>query len=86
MTCGSNKTVPHTTQSAQQWTYGEASSVSSRSGPVNWSSRPWDLMPLDYFLWAYVKAYVYTDKLASIDILEGNIEAFIRVISAEILE
>ena len=34
----------------------------------------------------YVKAHVYTDKLASIDVLEDNIEAFIRDIPAEILE
>ena len=45
-----------------------------------------DLTPLDYFLWAYVKAHVYTDKSASIDSLEDNIEAFIREIPAEMLE
>ena len=45
-----------------------------------------DLTPLDYFLWAYVKAHVYTDKTASIDSLEDNIEAFIREIPAEMLE
>ena len=41
---------------------------------------------LDYFLWDYVKAHVYTDKPASIDALEDNIEAFIREIPAEMLE
>ena len=34
----------------------------------------------------YVKAHVYTDKLASIDALEDNIAAFIRKIPAEMLE
>ena len=43
-------------------------------------------MPLDYFLWGYVKIHVYTDKPASIDALEDNIEAFIREIPAEMLE
>ena len=43
----------------------------SRSEPVNWD---------------YVKAHVYTDKHASIDALEDNIEAFIREIPAEMLE
>ena len=43
-------------------------------------------MPLDYFSWDCVKAYVYTDKPASIDALEDNIEAFIRKIRAEMLE
>ena len=43
-------------------------------------------MPLDIFLWGYVKAHVYTDKPASIDALEDNIEAFIPEIPAEMLE
>ena len=34
----------------------------------------------------YVKAHVHTDKPASIDSLEDNIEAFIRDIPAEMLE
>ena len=57
-----------------------------RSAPVNRPPRSCDLTPLDYFLWCYVKAHVCTDKPASIDVLEDNIEAFIREISAEILE
>ena len=43
-------------------------------------------MPLDYFLWGYVKAHAYTDKSSSIDALEDNIEPFIRDIPTEILE
>ena len=43
------------------------------------------LTPLDYFLWGYVKAHVYTDKPASIDALQDNIEAFVREIPAEML-
>ena len=35
------------------------------------------IVPSDYFLMGYVKADVYTDKPASIDKLEDNIEAFI---------
>ena len=45
-----------------------------------------DRAPLDNFLWGYVKAYVYTDRPASIDALEDNIEAFIRAIPAKMLE
>ena len=59
---------------------------SSLSGPVNWPSRSCDLTPLDYFLWGYAKAHVYTDNNASVDALENNIEAFIREIPAEIVE
>ena len=44
------------------------------SGPVNWPPRSCDLTPLDYFLWSYVYAHIYTDKPASIDALEDNIE------------
>ena len=58
----------------------------SRSGPINQSSRSCDFTPLDYFLWGYAKAHVYTEKPASIDALEDNIEAFIRKIPAEMLE
>ena len=56
----------------------------SRSGSVNWPPRY--LRHLDYFLYGYVKAYVYTDKLASIVALEDNIETLIREIPAEMLE
>ena len=52
----------------------------SRSKPVNWPPRSCDLPLLDYFLWGYIKAHVYTDKPASTDALEDNIEAFIREI------
>ncbi|GFS54809.1 putative transposable element [Trichonephila clavipes] len=31
----------------------------SRFGPVNWLPRSCDLIPLDYFLWGYVKSLVY---------------------------
>ena len=57
----------------------------SRSGPVKYPHRSCDLTPLDYVFWGYVKAPVYTDKPASIDALEDNIEAFIREIRAEML-
>ena len=43
------------------------------SGPINWPSILCDLTPLENYLWGFVKAYVYTDKPASIDALEDNI-------------
>ena len=58
----------------------------SRSGPTNWPPRLCDLTSLDYFLWGYVKANVYTDKLAAIDALEDNIEDNICELTAEMLE
>ena len=50
----------------------------SLSGPVNWPSRSCDLTPLEYFLWFYVKAHGYANNPASIDALEGNIEALVH--------
>ena len=58
----------------------------SGSASVNQPPRSYDLTPLDCFLWDYVKAHVYIDKLATIEALEDNIDAFIREILAEILE
>ena len=54
--------------------------------PDNWPSRSCNLVPLDYFLWGNVKTHVYTDKTASIDAFDYNIEAFIRDIPPEMLE
>ena len=48
--------------------------------------RSCDLTRLDYSLCGYVKAHVYTDKPASIDALQDNIEAFIRELPAELLK
>ena len=45
-----------------------------------------DLTPVDYFLWRYVKAHVYSDNPPTIKALEANIEEFIREIPADMLE
>ena len=58
----------------------------SNSATDNWPPRSCDLTPLDYVLWGYVKAHIYTDKPASIDALADNIEVFIREIPAEMLQ
>ena len=58
----------------------------SRSGPVNWPPISCDSMLLDYILWGFVKAHVYTDKPASNEALKDNIKAFIRKMPAEMLE
>ena len=79
-----DSTAYHTPSASMRGEFGEH--FISRSGPVNWPLRSCDLMPLDYFLWGCVKTHVYTDKLASIDALEDNIEALMHQIAAEILE
>ncbi|GFT62185.1 retrovirus-related Pol polyprotein from transposon 412 [Trichonephila clavipes] len=58
----------------------------SRFGPVNWSPRPCDLTPLDYFLWGYVKSLVYEDKPQTLDHLEDNIHRVIANIRPQMLE
>ncbi|GFU23860.1 putative DD41D transposase [Trichonephila clavipes] len=58
----------------------------SRCGPVNWPPRPCDLTPLDYFLWGYVKSYVYADNLQTLDHLEDNIRRVIADIRPQMLE
>ncbi|GFT95709.1 transposable element Tc3 transposase [Trichonephila clavipes] len=58
----------------------------SRFGPVNWPPRSCDLTPLDYFLWGYVKLFVYVDKLQTLYHLEDNIRRVIADIRPQMLE
>ncbi|GFW67030.1 DUF4817 domain-containing protein [Trichonephila clavipes] len=58
----------------------------SRFGPVNWPPRFYDLTPLDYFLWSYVKSLVYADKPQTLDHLEDNIRRVIADIRPQMLE
>ncbi|GFX52699.1 putative DD41D transposase [Trichonephila clavipes] len=58
----------------------------SRFGPVNWPRRSCDLTPLDYFLWGYVKSWVYADKPQTLDHLEDNIRRVTADIRPQMLE
>ncbi|GFT13802.1 putative LOC100569746 [Trichonephila clavipes] len=58
----------------------------SRFGPVNWPPRSYDLTPLDYFLWGYVKSLVYADKPQTLGHLEDNIRRVIADIRPQMLE
>ncbi|GFW93452.1 uncharacterized protein TNCV_46551 [Trichonephila clavipes] len=58
----------------------------SRFGPLNWPPRSCDLIPLDYFLWGYVKSLVYADKPQTLDHLEDNIHRVIADIRPQMLE
>ncbi|GFT68831.1 putative DD41D transposase [Trichonephila clavipes] len=58
----------------------------SRFGPVNWPPRSWDLTPLDYFLWGYVKSLVYADEAQMLDHLVDNIRRVITDIRRLMLE
>ncbi|GFX22104.1 DUF4817 domain-containing protein [Trichonephila clavipes] len=58
----------------------------SRFGPVNWPPRSCDLTPLDYFLWGYVKSFVYAVKPQTLDHLEDNNHRVIADIRPQMLE
>ncbi|GFV03317.1 putative transposase [Trichonephila clavipes] len=58
----------------------------SRFGPMNWPPKSFDLTPLDYFLWCYVKSLVYADKPQTLDHLEDNIRRVIADIRPQMLE
>ncbi|GFU17442.1 DUF4817 domain-containing protein [Trichonephila clavipes] len=49
-------------------------------------NRSRDLIPLDYFLWGYVKSLVYADKPQTLDHLEDNIRRIIADIRPQMLE
>ncbi|GFU91157.1 putative DD41D transposase [Trichonephila clavipes] len=55
-------------------------------GPVNWPPRSCDLTPLDYFLWGYVKSFLYADNPQTLDPLEDNIRRVIADIRPQMLE
>ncbi|GFU43880.1 DUF4817 domain-containing protein [Trichonephila clavipes] len=58
----------------------------SRFGPVNQPPRSCDLTPLDYFLWSYLKSFVYADEPQTLDHLEDNICRVIADIRPQMLE
>ncbi|GFW31606.1 uncharacterized protein TNCV_4682791 [Trichonephila clavipes] len=58
----------------------------SRFGPVNCPPRSCDLIPLDYFLWGYVKSLVYADKPQTLDHLKDNIRRVIVDIRTQMFE
>ncbi|GFS86078.1 uncharacterized protein TNCV_1583271 [Trichonephila clavipes] len=79
--CSSNKTAQHVPQLVPQSIY-----CKTRFGPVNWPPRSCDLIPLDYFLWGYVKSLVYADKPQTLDHLEDNSRRVIADIRSQMLE
>ncbi|GFX69407.1 putative DD41D transposase [Trichonephila clavipes] len=60
--------------------------LNSRFRPVNWPPRTCDLAPRDYFLWGYVKSFVFADKPQTLDHLEYNIRRVIADIRLQMLE
>ncbi|GFW76618.1 putative DD41D transposase [Trichonephila clavipes] len=66
-------------------TFGDC--LISRFGPVIWPPKSCDLTPLDYFLWGYVKSFVFADKQPqTLDHLEDIIRRVIADIWPQMLE
>ena len=61
--------------------------VISRNGDYNWPPpRSCDLIPLDFFLWGYVKDKIHADAPQSIQELKGKIRAVIDEIEPQMCE
>ena len=51
-----------------------------RGGPISWTPRSLDLMPLKFFLWGYIKTKVYKTRVNDIADLNERIEQEIKAI------
>lgn len=57
-----------------------------RGGPIPWPPRSPDLTPLDFFLWGYVKDFVFSEEITSLSHMKERINQAIEGISTETLE
>jgi hypothetical protein len=57
-----------------------------RDGPNPWSLRLPDIVPLDFFLWGYVKGIIYKTPVTSLDELKLRIFAAIETLTSQMLE
>lgn len=57
-----------------------------RGGPIAWPPRSPDLTPLDFFLWGYVKDFVFSEEITSLSHMKERINQAIAGISTETLE
>lgn len=57
-----------------------------RFGPIHWPARSPDITPLDYFLWGYLKHYVYQTRPTDMDDLKNRIKAGCATIRGNLLE
>lgn len=57
-----------------------------RGGPISWPARSPDLTPLDFFLWGYVKNYVFSVEIQSLSHMKERIKQAIEAVSTETLE
>ena len=78
--CGFNKTVPHAIQPMKQFNYCTRHFLFFRFGNQNWPPTSCDLIPLDFFLWDYLKSKVYANNPTTIRALQEEIKRCIKEI------
>lgn len=57
-----------------------------RGGPVAWPARSPDLNPLDFFLWSFLKSFIYQDPVESLEELEEKLHCAVGNITPEMLQ
>jgi hypothetical protein len=57
-----------------------------RRGPIAWPPRSPDLTPLDFFLWGYIKDFVYKTKVQDVTKLRRRITAACEPVTPVILQ
>lgn len=57
-----------------------------RDGPISWPPRSPDITPLDFFLWGYIKDYVYSAPTPDVQTLTFRIQNAVESITPEMLE
>ena len=60
--------------------------IISRNGPINWPARSCDLTACDFFLWVFLKDWVYANAAKTTEALKGNILDNIRLITPEMCQ
>ena len=57
-----------------------------RNGPTPWPPRSPDIIPLDFFLWGYVKDRVYRTPVRDVETLQSRIIEVLATVNEEMLE
>lgn len=57
-----------------------------RGGPVNWPPRSPDMIPLDFFIWGYVKGLVYREPATTRENMRQRIQEAFASITPEMLQ
>lgn len=82
-----NGALPHTAHETIDYlksVFGDR--IISKKTKIKWPARSFDLSPLDFFLWGYLKDRVYQNRPETLDDLKTNIEYQISEITVRMLK